>query len=162
MLILLTLGQQCLNLWIEQKTRQTADLITRTLLVGKEAERLLNTAGDKKRVTLKDYTQERSTFGNSFNHRYNLKLNQLEQIKYLHNRSASQLERIKLFDANRYTRVLAQSKNDGCRLTQRQKDKQIQTSYTPQSCFDEPLAQKVYPIPYVLRFGAYLSNRRYF
>ncbi|MDF5731678.1 MAG: hypothetical protein PUP92_27650 [Rhizonema sp. PD38] len=148
MLILLTLGQQCLNLWIEQKTRQTADLITRTLLVEKEAERLLNTAGNEKRATLEDYTQERNAFGNSFDHLYNLvkgnhtQLNQLEQIKYLHNPSASQLGRIKLFDANRSTRVLAQSKNDRCRLTQRQKDKQIQTSYIPQSCFDEPLAQK--------------------
>ena len=129
MLVLLTVGQQCLNLSIEQKTRHTVDWVTHTLLVEKEAEHLLNAAVDEERATLEHYTQKHSAFSNSFNHLYNIvkdnhtQLKQLEQIKYLHNRWQSELERMKLFDANSYA---AQPENDGCRLARRQEDTEIQ------------------------------------
>ncbi|MDF5713484.1 MAG: ATP-binding protein [Rhizonema sp. NSF051] len=148
MLVLLTVGQQCLNLRIEQKTRQTADWVTHSLLVEKEAERLLNAAIDEERATLEDYTQEHSAFSDSFNHLYNLvkdnhtQLKQLEQIKYLHNGWQSELDRMKLFNANRSALVLAQAQNDECRLTRRQQDTDIQRSSTSQSCLDEALAEQ--------------------
>jgi signal transduction histidine kinase len=88
MLILLILGQQGLDLWIEHLNHEAYNWVTHSLLVEREGERLLNAIVDDKRAFNND---EQIAFSKSLNRSYNLVQDNLVQVKllnkiqYIHN-----------------------------------------------------------------------------
>jgi signal transduction histidine kinase len=123
-LVLLILGQQGLNIWIEHLNYQASDWVTHTLVVEREGENLFNAVIDEQRAILEDYSQKHfalenytessSAFQDSFNKIYNLvegnptQLKQLAKIQYLHNCWQSKLNQ-KAFSAHVSSYNLTQS-----------------------------------------------------
>lgn len=108
-LVLLILGQQGLNIWIEHLNYQASDWVTHTLVVQHEGEHLFNAVIDEQRAILEDYSQKQfalenyteSSFGfrDSLNKLYNLvksnptQLEGLYRIEYLYDYWQSKLNR---------------------------------------------------------------------
>lgn len=97
MLVLLILGQQGLNLLIAFHTQQAGDLVTRTLIVEREGERLLNAVIDEETNFLEVRSNGQLPFYSSLSRLYTLlqdnptQLQQLDKIKNVHTRWQSQL-----------------------------------------------------------------------
>lgn len=106
-LVVLILGQQGLNLWLQHFNHEVAVEVTHTLVVERKGEQLLNSLIDEKEALIKDYSQSQFSRGlenesnflfcNSFNNLYNLvqdnpdQLKQLNSIKNLYNNWRSEL-----------------------------------------------------------------------
>ncbi|MBA3920963.1 MAG: CHASE3 domain-containing protein [Nostocaceae cyanobacterium] len=112
LLVLLTLGQQGLNFWVQHLNRRADDWVTHTLLVEGEAERLGNALVDEERTSNKDDNKGQIAFNNSFNRLYNLmqdnpsQLQQLNKIKYIHKNWQRELnQKLLSASANSYTPV---------------------------------------------------------
>ncbi|KYC40585.1 hypothetical protein WA1_26060 [Scytonema hofmannii PCC 7110] len=96
-LVLLVVGEQGVDFWIESLTQKAVGVITHSLVVEREGERLLNAVIQEERASLKTSTKEALAFHRSFNRLYNLvqdnpaQLKQLDQIKYFYDRWKSQL-----------------------------------------------------------------------
>ena len=102
-LVLLILGQQGLNLSIALHTQQAADLVTHTLVVEREGERLLNAVIDEERNFLETGNNRQLAFYSSLSRLYTLvednptQLEQLDKIKNVHTRWQSELGERDLF-----------------------------------------------------------------
>jgi signal transduction histidine kinase len=102
-LVLLILGQQGLNLWIAFHSQQAADLVTHTLIVEREGERLLNAVIDEERNFLETRSYGEFDFYSSLNRLYTLvqdnptQLQQLDKIKNVHAQWQSQLGKREIF-----------------------------------------------------------------
>ncbi|WP_341529390.1 ATP-binding protein [Nostoc sp. UHCC 0302] len=112
-LVLLILGQQGFNILMAYLNHQAFDWVTRTLVIEKEGERLLNIAIDEERgfldnssqgqISTRDNGKNKSNFYNSFNNLYNLvkdnpaQIKQLDKIRYLYNQWQSKLNQKALF-----------------------------------------------------------------
>jgi hypothetical protein len=70
--VLLILGQQGLDLSIAVHTQQAADLVTHTLVVEREGERLLNAVIDEERNFLETGSDGQFAFDNSLSRLYTL------------------------------------------------------------------------------------------
>ncbi len=92
LLVLLIVGQQSLNLWIEFRNQQAIKWVMHTLLLEREGQHLLNAASSEETSSLETYTNGRIAFRVSLKRLYNLvddnpnQLKQLDNIKYLHDR----------------------------------------------------------------------------
>ncbi|MDM9379587.1 ATP-binding protein [Chlorogloeopsis sp. ULAP01] len=99
------MGQQCLNLWIALLSQDAADRVTRTLLVEREAERLLNAVIDEQRASQGAYQKEEIAVCSSLNRLYWLlqnnstQIKQLDRIKNIYSRWQSQLAQGTLSDS---------------------------------------------------------------
>ena len=108
-LVLLILGQQALNFSITFHTHQAADLVTHTLVVEREGERLLNAVIDQERNFLETGSNGQLAFYTSLSRLYTLvqdnptQLQQLDKIKNVHSRWQSHLGERDLFSlSSRY------------------------------------------------------------
>ena len=105
-LVLLILGQQGLNLWIAFHTQQAADLVTHTLVVEREGERLLNAVVDEEKNFLETRTNGQFAFYSSLRRLYRFvednptQVQQLDKIKNVHTRWQSHLGERDFFSLN--------------------------------------------------------------
>ncbi|MBW4602973.1 MAG: HAMP domain-containing protein [Calothrix sp. FI2-JRJ7] len=106
-LVLLILGQQGLNIWIEHLNYQASNWVPHTLVVQREGEHLFDAVIDEQRAILEDYSQKQFAlenytessfaFRDSLNKVYNLvksnptQLEGLYRIEYLHDYWQSKL-----------------------------------------------------------------------
>lgn len=100
-LVLLILGQQGFNIWVENLNYQASDWKTHSLIVQHEGERLLNAVIDEQtaislyythqQLIIENYGESSFAFRDSFNKLYDLmednptQLQELNKIKHLHN-----------------------------------------------------------------------------
>lgn len=124
-LVLLIVGQQGLNIWIEHLNYQAFDWVNHTLTVQREGESLFNAVIDEQRAILEDYSPKQfalenyaessSAFRDSFNKLYNLvednptQLQELYRIQYLYNYWQSKLNQKAFSDSKHVSVFLAQS-----------------------------------------------------
>lgn len=105
-LVLLILGQQGLNVWIVFHTEQAANLVTHTLLVEREGERLLNAVIDEERNFLETRSNGQFAFYSSLRHLYRFvqdnpsQSHQLDKIKNVHTQWQNHLGERDLFSSN--------------------------------------------------------------
>ncbi|MBF2006456.1 MAG: HAMP domain-containing protein [Chlorogloeopsis fritschii C42_A2020_084] len=96
-LVSLIVVQQCLNLWTALLSQDAAERVNRTLLVEREAERLLNAVIDEQRASPGNHNKEEIAVRSSLNRLYWLlqnnpiQIKQLDRIKNTYNRWQSQL-----------------------------------------------------------------------
>lgn len=106
-LMLLIVGQQTLNIWIQGRNQQAISLVNHALLVEYEERSLLQCVINEKRLSLKNYINKQIEFNNNFNRLYNLvrnnptQIKQLSKIKYLHNRRL-EINQIKFSNISKY------------------------------------------------------------
>ncbi|MFQ4140769.1 ATP-binding protein [Chlorogloeopsis sp. ULAP02] len=115
------MGQQCLNLWIALLSQDAADRVTRTLLVEREAERLLNAVIDEQRASQGTYKKEEIAVRGSLNRLHWLlqnnstQIKQLDRIKNIYNRWQSQLTQGTLSDSTSTNSLIEKNLFDSLR-----------------------------------------------
>lgn len=99
-------GQQCLNLWIASLSQDAVNRVTRTLVVEREAERLLNALVDEEKASSKINGKEKIAVRKSLNRLYQLlqdnsiQVKNLDELKSLYDRWRNQLEQQKLSNSS--------------------------------------------------------------
>lgn len=99
-------GQQCLNLWIASLSQDAVNRVTRTLVVEREAERLLNALVDEEKASSKINGKEKIAVRKSLNRLYQLlqdnsiQVKNLDELKSLYDRWQNQLEQQKLSNSS--------------------------------------------------------------
>ncbi len=111
-LVLLILGQQGLNFWVEHLNHEASDWVTHTLVVEREGEHLLNAVIDGEKTHNKDKNESQIAFTKSFNHLHELvqdnpsQVKQLSKINYIYNRWQRELnQKLLSSSASSYTSI---------------------------------------------------------
>ncbi|MFN6470102.1 MAG: ATP-binding protein [Nostoc sp. SerVER01] len=111
-LVLLIIGQQCLNTWIAILCREVADEVSQTFIVKRQGERLLNAVVDEERSWRQNPNNQSSSFYSSLNRLKTLvkdqsnQVNQLSKIDNLYIKWRNQLASRKVLSfGNKYSQA---------------------------------------------------------